>query len=93
MIFSTNSENFVYNSNTVSSSVVISISIFLSHVITLLEDFHQKLEGIDLLYVESFRKVVQEIINLNKQYEYIDSFKVLSKVFKRLIALETIDFR
>ncbi|MDO6801203.1 PD-(D/E)XK nuclease family protein [Wenyingzhuangia sp. 1_MG-2023] len=69
------------------------VSTFLQKIIEFLDFLNKKLEGIELLYVEGYRKVFQEIINLNNQYSYIDTFKVLHKVFKKLIPLETVDFR
>lgn len=69
------------------------VACFLSNTIDFIHFLQDELEGVDLLYVEGFRKVFQEIINLNNKYQYIESFKVLSKVFNRLLSLETVDFK
>lgn len=65
----------------------------LSKIINFINYLNEKLEGIELLYVEGYRKVFQEIINLNDQYKYITSVKVLYKIFKKLLPLETVDFK
>ncbi|NJB82028.1 PD-(D/E)XK nuclease family protein [Wenyingzhuangia aestuarii] len=66
---------------------------FLSAIIDFINYLNSKLEGIELLYVEGYRKVFQEIINLNNQYKYISNIKVLYKIFKKLLPLETVDFK
>ncbi len=66
---------------------------FLLQIIKFISLLHQKLEGIDLLYVEGYRKVFQEINNLNTTYHYITTLKVLYKIFKKLLPLESVDFK
>lgn len=66
---------------------------FLSRIIDFINHLNKNLNGIELLYVEGYRKIFQEIINLNTQYKYISDLKVLYKIFKKLLPLETIDFR
>ncbi|MGY5352022.1 PD-(D/E)XK nuclease family protein [Wenyingzhuangia sp. IMCC45533] len=66
---------------------------FLTKTIDFIGLLNQKLEGVDLLYVEGYRKVFQEIINLNQQYQYISNIKVLYKIFKKLLPLESVDFK
>ncbi|NIJ43721.1 hypothetical protein FHR24_000160 [Wenyingzhuangia heitensis] len=66
---------------------------FLSNVLDFINYLNTLLEGIELLYVEGYRKVFQEIVNLNSQYKYINNIKVLYKIFKKLLPLETVDFK
>ncbi len=69
------------------------ISNFLTQIIDFISELNNKLEGIDLLYVQGYRKVFQEMINLNTQYKYINTIKVLYKIFKKILPLETVDFK
>ncbi|WP_010134228.1 PD-(D/E)XK nuclease family protein [Ochrovirga pacifica] len=66
---------------------------FLFNVMNFISFLESFLKGIDILYLESFKKVFQELIQLNNQYQYIHNFKVLTKVFYKLISLETVDFK
>lgn len=69
------------------------ISVFIERIIQFINYLNTGLDGIELLYVEGFRKVFQEISNLNMTYKYIDNIKVLYKIFKKILPLESIDFR
>ncbi|MGY5355145.1 PD-(D/E)XK nuclease family protein [Wenyingzhuangia sp. IMCC45467] len=69
------------------------ISVFVEKIIQFIHYLDQELDGIELLYVEGFRKVFQEIETLNATYEYINNVKVLYKIFKKILPLESIDFR
>lgn len=65
----------------------------LSVIISFIDYLNSKLEGVELLYVEGYRKVFQEILNLNNKYNCIRTIKVLYKIFKKLLPLETVDFK
>ena len=69
------------------------IAIFIDKIIQFINHLNDKLEGIELLYIEGFRKVFQEISTLNLEYKYINNIKVLYKIFKKILPLESIDFR
>ncbi|ANW97094.1 hypothetical protein AXE80_12715 [Wenyingzhuangia fucanilytica] len=69
------------------------ITDFIERIIQFINHLNQKLEGVELLYVEGFRKVFQEISTLNLEYKYINNIKVLYKIFKKILPLESIDFR
>lgn len=72
---------------------VTNITVFIERIIQFIHHLHKELESIELLYVEGFRKVFQEISNLNTDYNYINNIKVLYKIFKKILPLESIDFR
>jgi len=69
------------------------IAVFLIRILEFVDYLNQQLQAIELLYVEGYRKVFQEIAILNTKYKYINSIKVLYKIFKKLLPLETVDFK
>lgn len=69
------------------------IAVFIERIIQFIHYLGQELDGIELLYVEGYRKVFQEISNLNTTYDYINNTKVLYKIFKKILPLESVDFR
>ncbi len=69
------------------------ITSFLLKTNDFLKLLNTSLSGIDLLYVEGYKKVINEITNLNNKYTYINNIKVLHKIFKKILPLETIDFK
>lgn len=69
------------------------ISVFIDNILSFINYLNDELDGLELLYVEGFRKVFQEISNLNKEYHYIQNIKVLYKIFKKILPQESIDFK
>lgn len=69
------------------------INLFIKSIIAFFKELHSQLTDLNQHTTSLFIDTIEQIVQLNEQYGYINNIKILYKVYQKLVSSTNVDFK